>query len=237
MSSKDRLIVALDVDNGDKAINLVEQLARDVKLFKVGLELFSACGPDIVENIKERDCGVFLDLKLHDIPNTIARATARLVELGPFMFNVHALGGFEMMIKCAQAAREGAESLDLEKPKVIAVTILTSTDENGLKKVGINANIKDEVLSLAKLAKDAGLDGVVASAQEAKLIRQKLGRDFIIVTPGVRPAWAAPGDQKRVVTPKEAVACGADFIVIGRPIVEAESPVAAVREILKEIDS
>jgi len=228
MKHDNRLIVALDFESKYKALQAVDHLSPEVKLFKVGLELFSSCGPEIVGEIRKRGCEVFLDLKFHDIPNTVEKAARAVSGLGAFMFNVHALGGLDMMKRVKDAA--GAKS------KVIAVTILTSADENALKKCGINVNIEDEVMNLAALAKEAGLDGVVASAREASRIRKSLGKDFLIVVPGIRPASAASDDQKRVATPREAIEAGADYIVVGRPITAAANPLEEVREILKEID-
>ncbi len=236
MSNKERLIVALDVDTKEKALALVDKLKKDVKTFKVGSELFTSCGPEIVQEVHNRGCAVFLDLKFHDIPNTVARSAASAVKLGVFMFNVHTSGGADMMKKVAAAVSEEAKKLKAAKPKVIAVTVLTSMDENNLKKVGVGDNMEAQVLRLAKLAKESGLDGVVASAVEIKPIRAALGKDFIIVTPGVRPSWAAVNDQKRIATPKEAIDSGADFIVVGRPIIEADDPAEAARKVLKEIE-
>jgi orotidine-5'-phosphate decarboxylase len=235
MMPKDRLIVALDVDTKEKALNLVEKLKSEVKTFKIGSELFTSCGPDIVAAVKSKGCGIFLDLKFHDIPNTVAKSAVAATRLGVSILNVHALGGYDMMKKCAEAVAAEAKALKIAKPKVIAVTILTSTDENSLKKIGISDNMEKQVLKLAKLAKDASLDGVVASPSEVKLIRKELGEEFIIVTPGVRPVWAAVNDQKRITTPKEAVVNGASYIVVGRPIVEASDPLAAAKKVLEEI--
>jgi orotidine-5'-phosphate decarboxylase len=235
VNPKDRLIVALDVDSEEKAVELVEKLKNDVRFFKVGFELFSSCGPSIIKRIKETDSDIFLDLKFHDIPNTVSKAAVSVARLGVYMFNVHGLGGYEMMKKTAEDVEEEAQRLGIEKPKVIAVTVLTSMDEDSLKKVGINESIKDEVLKLARMAKDAGLDGVVASSVEAKMIRKELGKEFLIITPGVRPAGTAAQDQKRVATPGSAIKDGASFIVVGRPITEAKDPAAAAREIIKEM--
>ena len=228
MKHHNKLIVALDFDSKYKAIQSVEHLREDVKLFKVGLELFSVCGPEIIAEIRNMGCDVFLDLKFHDIPNTVEKAAHAVSGLGAFMFNVHALGGLEMMKRAKYAAGD--------KSKVIAVTILTSTDENALKKCGINVNIEDEVIKLAALAKEAGMDGVVASAKEASRIRKELGKDFLIVTPGIRPASAASDDQKRVATPREAIDAGADYKVVGRPVTGAPDPARAARDIIKEIE-
>ena len=236
MNPRDRLIVALDVDSQDKALALVEKLKNEVRFFKVGFELFSSCGPAIVERIKETGSDIFLDLKYHDIPNTVAKAAVSVTRLGVYMFNLHGLGGYDMMKKASDDVAIEAKRLGIEKPKIIAVTVLTSMDEDSLKKVGVNDNVKDEVLRLAKLAKEAGLDGVVASPVEAKMIRKELGPNFLIVTPGVRPAGAALNDQKRIATPKTAIEDGASFIVVGRPITEAKDPLRAAKEIIKEIE-
>lgn len=229
MRPQDRLIVALDFDTKEKALDAVDMLKQDVKLFKVGLELFSAAGRGIVEDIRKKRCEVFLDLKFHDIPNTVGRASAAVSGLGAFMFNVHALGGAEMMKRAKEAAGE--------RSKVIAVTVLTSMDENTLKRSGINVSIEEEVLKLAVLARESGLDGVVASAKEADMIRKKIGKDFLIVAPGIRPASAAANDQKRVATPREAISAGADYIVVGRPITGASDPAAAAKAMLREISA
>jgi orotidine-5'-phosphate decarboxylase len=237
MEPKDRLIIALDVDAAEKAIALAEKLKNDVRFFKIGFELFSSCGPSIVKEIAKSGGRIFLDLKFHDIPNTVSKAALSVTKLGVFMFNIHALGGYDMMKKTADAVKIEAQKLKVEPPKVLAVTILTSMDENALKKVGINDTMNQEVLRLAELTKSAGLDGVVASPSEARLIRERLGRDFLIITPGVRPSWAEAGDQKRVATPKEAVADGATYIVVGRPVTEAKDPAQAARKILEEMSA
>ncbi|MDP3729987.1 MAG: orotidine-5'-phosphate decarboxylase [Candidatus Omnitrophota bacterium] len=194
MTPKERLIIALDVDAKEKALSLVEKLKSEVKIFKIGSELFTSCGPDIVAAVKAKGCGIFLDLKFHDIPNTAAKSAAAAARLGVFILNVHALGGYGMMKRCAESVAMEAKILKIAKPKMIAVTVLTSMDENNLKKIGVNDNMGKQVLRLAKLAKDASLDGVVASPSEVKLIRKELGEEFIIVTPGVRPEWAAAND-------------------------------------------
>jgi orotidine-5'-phosphate decarboxylase len=236
MKANERLIVALDVDTGEKALSLVEKLKNDVKIFKIGSELFTSCGPKIVKDVKNSGREVFLDLKFHDIPNTVGKSASAAAKLGVFMFNVHALGGPDMMKKTIDAVTEEAKKLKITKPKVIAVTMLTSMDENSLKKIGVFDNMETQVLRLAKLAKESGLDGVVASPSEVKVIRKSLGNDFLIVTPGVRPSWAAVGDQKRIATPKEAIDNGADFIVVGRPVIEASDPAAAAKKVLEEIE-
>lgn len=235
MTAKERLIVALDVDTKEKAVALFEQLKNEVRFFKIGLELFTSCGPDIVREIRGKGCDVFLDLKFHDIPTTAAKAAASVTKLGACMINVHALGGHDMMKKCAEAVKMEATRLKMARPKIIAVTILTSMDQNALRNVGVGDNIQDEVLKLACLARNAGLDGVVASPEEAHMIRETIGQEFIIVTPGVRPAWSATDDQKRVATPKEAIDNGASFIVVGRPVTAASDPVEAARKIIREM--
>ena len=235
MTPNERLIVALDVDTKEKAIGLIKKLKGEVNIFKIGSELFTSCGPLIVEEAQKAGVKIFLDLKYHDIPNTVAKVAAAATRLGVFMLNVHALGGPDMMKKAAQSVADESGKLKIARPKLIAVTILTSMDENNLKKIGVSDNMENQVLRLAGLAKDSGMDGVVASPSEIKLIRKNLGKDFLIVTPGVRPSWAAIGDQKRVATPKEAIDNGADFIVVGRPIIEAPDPVVAARKILEEM--
>ncbi|MCM8760604.1 MAG: orotidine-5'-phosphate decarboxylase [Candidatus Omnitrophica bacterium] len=235
MGPKNRLIVALDVDTQKKALDLCDKLKGEVVAVKIGSELFSSCGPSVVEAVIKNGVKVFLDLKFHDIPNTVSKAVLSATRLGVFMVNVHALGGYEMMKKASESVMIEAQRMKIEKPKLIAVTILTSMDEKALKKVGIDDNINREVLRLAVLAKDAGLDGVVASPKETALIRQKLGKDFIIVTPGVRPTWTEAQDQKRIATPADAIRDGASFIVVGRPVIEAPDPAGAARRILKEI--
>lgn len=222
----DKLIVALDLDNLEKAEELVDKLYPKVKYFKVGSQLFTNCGPEIIKFIKRKKAKVFLDLKFHDIPNTVASAASLATRLEVDIFNLHACGGTEMMKAALTASEKEAEKLKIKRPKIIAVTVLTS------QKSSI-----EEVLKYASLAKQAGLDGVVASAQEAKAIREKMGKDFIIVTPGIRPgSFNKKDDQKRIATPKEAVENGADYIVVGRPIIEAENPVKVTDEILKEIN-
>lgn len=235
MKANERLIVALDVDTKEKALEIVETLKGDVRTFKIGFELFSSCGPLIVEEVKAAGCEVFLDLKFHDIPNTVAKAAAAVTQLGVFMLNVHALGGYDMMKKAAEAVGEAADKSRVKRPKVIGVTVLTSMDARALKNVGVADELEHEVLRLALLAEEAGLDGVVASSLEAKMLRGKVEKDFLIVTPGVRPSWAAKGDQKRIATPGDAVSFGADYIVVGRPITEADDMAAAARKVIEEI--
>jgi orotidine-5'-phosphate decarboxylase len=229
------IIVALDFDSREKAISLVEKVKGEINHFKVGLELFSRCGIEIVKEISDKNCRVFLDLKYHDIPNTVKSAAKVAVESGVWMYNIHALGGFEFMKSVAEFNREYAQKIGLERPLLIAVTILTSMGNEDLKQIGINIDVETEVLKLAELAKRAGLDGIVCSAREVKKIKETLGEDFLTVTPGIRPAWASKDDQKRIVTPADAVKLGTDYMVIGRPITRADNPEKVAKKILEEV--
>ncbi|WP_457567318.1 orotidine-5'-phosphate decarboxylase [Desulfurobacterium sp.] len=229
------VIVALDFPDANKAIKTVDRLKKKIKTFKVGLELFLRGGFNTVKEIHDRGCGVFLDLKFHDIPNTVCGAAKVAIENEVFMYNVHTLGGFEFLKKVADFNREYAEKMGVRRPLLIGVTILTSMDENDLKTIGIERDVESEVLKLAEMAKKAGLDGVVCSPKEIKLIKENLGEDFLTVTPGIRPTWAAKNDQKRIMTPSQAKQAGTDFIVVGRPITAAENMEEAAEKILKEI--
>jgi len=220
-----KVIIALDTQDEQKALDLVKLLKHRVSIFKVGLELFCSQGPNIVKKINGLGCKVFLDLKFHDIPNTVAGAARAAISTGAFMFNVHASGGREMMSKVRETVDNAGIS---EKPIVLAVTVLTSLDEGDLNDININKSPLDQVKTLALLTKETGLDGVVASPKEITAIREVVGQDFIIVTPGVRPAWAQVGDQKRIMTPAEALEAGADYIVVGRPVTAAPDPVEAL---------
>jgi orotidine-5'-phosphate decarboxylase len=235
LRAEERLIVALDFDSERGALEIVERLKGTVKTFKVGSELYASCGPGIVECIRKRNCAVFLDLKFHDIPTTVAKSVAAATRLGVSMLNVHASGGAEMMKAAAEALSLEARRSGLMPPKLIAVTVLTSLDRNGLKKVGMDGTIEKNVLRLARLAKASGLDGVVSSPHEIERIREELGEDFLIVTPGVRPSWAKSNDQKRIATPTEAILRGADYIVVGRPITGVENPAVACERIVEEM--
>ena len=222
--AKQSVLVALDVPTPEKALNLARQLENHVGGFKVGLELFCACGPQIVEQIgPER---TFLDLKYHDIPNTVAAVSRVAARMGTLLFNVHCLGGFEMM----RAAVEAAKS-ENAAAKVIGVTILTSHDSASLFNLGIEESPRQAVLRLAELAQKAGLDGVVCSALEILPVRAHCGDDFLLVTPGIRPRNSQLGDQKRVLTPSEALKAGADYLVVGRPITGAANPVLAAQKL------
>jgi len=232
-----KVIFALDVHTLEESRRFVRLLKDRVGLFKVGLELFTAFGKEAVQAVQEEGGHVFLDLKLHDIPNTVSRAAEEAVKLGVEMFNLHATGGLEMMRETADRCRKLAEKLGRPSPTILAVTILTSLDEGNLKEVGLAGPVQERVVRLAELAQRAGIDGVVASPQEIIPIRQRCGPRFIIVTPGIRPAFAEVGkdDQRRVMTAKEAIIAGADYIVIGRPIRLAPDPAAAMDKVLEEI--
>ena len=233
--ARKRLIFALDVDSFEKAQGWVDQLSGQVGLFKVGKQLFTRCGPKVIEMIRERGADVFLDLKYHDIPNTVAKAGVEACRLGVGMFNVHALGGLEMMQKTVEEVDAWCQQNKQPRPIMLAVTILTSSTEETLRAVGIDRPVTEMVPRLAMLTKEAGFDGVVASPKEVELIRAACGNDFFIVTPGVRPSFAAMDDQKRVTTPAEAISAGASHLVIGRPISAAANPAEAAQLILKEI--
>ncbi len=225
-----RVIVALDFSEAKSAFALVDRLDPGLCRLKVGKELFTAAGPALTETLVRRGFAVFLDLKYHDIPNTVASACKAAAALGVWMINVHALGGRAMM----QAARE-ALAMEKQPPKLIAVTLLTSMGERDLAEVGIDGSPQQGVLRLARLAKDSGLDGVVCSAQEAALLRRECGPAFCLVTPGIRPAQAGEDDQRRVMTPRAAIASGADYLVIGRPVTRAADPLQALEQINREI--
>ena len=231
-----KLIVALDVDDIGKARELFKSLNGVAGMFKVGMQLFTAVGPSIVREIVASGNRVFLDLKYHDIPNTVAGAGIEAARLGVSLFNVHASGGGEMMKRAAEAVAEVSEREGLRRPKIIAVTLLTSADAEVLKEIGINNNSTSQVSKLAELASKSGLDGVVASPLEVAEIRRAVGNpEFLIVTPGVRPLAAAANDQRRIMTPSDAILAGSNYIVVGRPIIESPDPVAAARAILSEI--
>ena len=234
--SDDRLIVALDVHTMDDVKALVSTLGDTVTYYKVGMELFYSVGPDVVRLLKEQGKHFFLDLKLHDIPNTVAGGLASLMGLGADIVNVHASGGYTMMKTAATKLHAAAAEQGIPCPKIIGVTVLTSMNEDDWKKLGETEPMADRVTRLAKLAKAAGLDGVVASPQEAAGIREACGDDFLIVTPGVRPSGASVDDQSRIATPAQALKNGATHLVIGRPIRAAKDPKAAALSILKEMN-
>ncbi len=231
------LVVALDVETGEQALALVEKLRGLAGMFKVGKQLFTAEGPSIVRRIRELGEQVFLDLKFHDIPNTVAKAGIEATRLGVRMFNLHALGGRQMMAGTVAAVKEAAERWGVKPPIILGVTVLTSHNEETLAEVGISRSVKDEVISLATLCDAAGMDGVVASGLEIAPIRTAIKREgFVILIGGVRPAGSAHDDQSRVLTPGEAMRAGASYLVVGRPITAAPDPVAAAQKIIEEIE-
>ena len=234
-SNADRIIIALDVPTKDEGIDLVGRL-QAARTFKVGLELFTAEGPALFRPLKVLRKDIFLDLKLHDIPNTVAGAVRSAMAHGVQMMTLHASGGREMMAKAAETARAAAASSGSPKPLLLGVTVLTSLKGADLDEVGQGADPASQVLRLAGLVKSAGLDGVVCSPQEIEVLRREYGRELVIVTPGIRPVWAAAQDQKRIMTPAEAVAKGADYLVIGRPITGAPAPNEAFLRIVEELD-
>lgn len=228
MNPKDRLIVALDVDNKERAQVLVDELGPHVGMFKVGKELFTAEGPQIVRSLVEGGGKVFLDLKFHDIPNTVAKAVGTAAQLGAFFVTLHITGGRAMLEAAASA-------LPAEGTQLLGVTVLTSHTDATLMETGMRGTVVETVRQLAQLARESGIDGVVCSPHEIALIRETAGDDMLIVTPGIRPKGAAKGDQARVTTPGEALRLGCDYIVVGRPITEAASPSDAAKAIVDEL--
>ena len=235
-SMRERLIVALDVDSLEQAQDLVRLLAGEVGMFKIGKQLFTHAGPQAVRLIQDLGGEIFLDLKFHDIPNTVAKAAIEATRLGVKMFNVHASGSLEMMVTTVKEVERVCRQEKRRRPIMLAVTVLTSLNQDDLKRLGVELKVADQVVRLALLTKEAGMDGVVASPQEVSDIREACGRRFVIVTPGIRPADGARNDQQRVMTPTDAVRGGVDYIVVGRPIVEAQDPLAAARAIVAEME-
>lgn len=235
--AKDKLIVALDVDSAGEARRLFDALREDAGMFKVGSRLFTSAGPDFVRGLVREGARVFLDLKFHDIPNTVAGACREAVRLGVALFNVHAAGGGEMLRRAAEATNDEAARLGVSKPSLIAVTVLTSADARTLEETGVRAeSVEAQVRRLARLADASGLDGVVASPHEIAVVRDAVSRTpFLVVTPGVHPTANAYEDQKRVMSPSEAVRAGADFIVVGRAILNADDPSRAARAVAGEM--
>lgn len=235
-SMRERLVIALDLDSLDEAQNLVRLLSEDVGMFKVGKQLFTHAGPQAVRLIQELGGEIFLDLKFHDIPNTVAKAAIEATRMGVKMFNVHASGSLEMMRLTVKEVERVCRQEKRRKPIMLAVTVLTSLSQDDLKRVGVDGKVEDQVVRLALLTKEAGMDGVVASPHEVADIRKACGRRFVIVTPGIRPADATRNDQQRVMTPAGAIRAGVDYIVVGRPILEANNPVNAARAIVAEME-
>ena len=233
-----KIIVALDVPTPELALELVKKLSPLVGTFKIGSELFTSAGPEIVRQVKAAGTGVFLDLKFHDIPNTVAGAAREAARLGVLMFNVHASGGHTMMAAAAKGAAAAAKELGVRRPIALAVTLLTSLDRAALgRELGVATSVEGHVLHLARMAAEAGLDGCVASPNEIAALRTTHGPAWVIVTPGVRPAGSAAGDQFRIATPRAAARAGAHYLVVGRPITGAPDPAAAAATILQEIGS
>ncbi|MEN6349184.1 MAG: orotidine-5'-phosphate decarboxylase [Syntrophomonas sp.] len=238
MQAKDRIILALDVDTQDEALELVKNLAPYVGAFKVGMQLFNSSGPGIVKQINDLGGRVFVDLKFHDIPNTVAAAGRVMTRLNCAMFNVHAAGGREMMSRLTAEIREEAAALGVEVPLTLAVTVLTSISQQELEEEMFvsGLTVKELVVKWAEMAQKAGIGGVVCSPREIEAIRQACGPDFKIVTPGIRPAWSEKNDQKRITTPRQALDLGADYMVIGRPITQAGDQVKAAQRIIAELE-
>ncbi len=235
---KEKICAALDVDSMDEAVRLVDMLSPYVGVFKVGAHLFATGeGKRIIDCINARNSKIFLDLKYHDIPNTVANTAKVACGLGVYMFNVHATGGAAMMGAVAKAVREESRKTGKTRPKVLAVTVLTSISGDELQgELKVSLPLEEYVAHLARLAEKSGLDGVVCSPNEIEIVRRACGKDFLVVTPGIRPAWSvSKDDQKRVLTPAEAIKRGADYIVVGRPIIKADDPVEAAKKLLEEI--
>ena len=234
-SIRDRIIVALDVDSAEKAREITRELAGQVWAFKVGLQLFTLAGPEFVRELIADGHKIFLDLKFHDIPNTVAKASVEAARLGIWMFNVHAAGGSEMMKRAVDEVNNVCTTQHIERPLMIAVTVLTSSNAETLSETGLNGEVNEQVVRLARLAESSGVDGVVASPREVTAIRAAITRqNFLTVTPGIRPETATNDDQKRVTTLRQALAGGSDYAVIGRPISQAADRVAAVEQIVAE---
>ncbi len=236
MSSADKLIVALDVPDREAALAIVLAVRPRVRRFKIGLELYTACGPDLIREIQDGGNRIFLDLKFHDIPNTVARAAVQVARLGVDMFTIHLSGGLLMARRVADELQAHCDIRRINRPRVLGVSVLTSLTSEDQQQLGITRTIVEQVLSLADLAAQAGLDGIVASPHEVRAIRAATGRNLLIVTPGIRPSGSPTDDQARSSTPREAVSAGSDFLVVGRPIVNANDPLAAAEAILMQMD-
>jgi len=235
--ARDRLVLALDVNTMEEARELVTELKDYVGVFKVGLQLYTSVGPDIIKMIQDEGREIFFDGKFHDIPNTVAKASANLVKHGATFFNVHITGGSKMISTCLKLSRETAKSCGLPRPTVLGVTLLTSFGQKTLtEELLINRNIDDYVSQLAKVAKESGLDGIIASATDVPKIKKACGEDFIILCPAIRPTWSVVNDQIRVVTPKDAIKAGVDYLVVGRPITSAKDKVSAAKLVIDEME-
>jgi orotidine-5'-phosphate decarboxylase len=234
--AKSRLIFALDVASMKEAESLVKTLAREVGLFKIGKQLFLHAGPPVVRMVRDKGGDVFLDLKFHDIPRTVAKAAAEATRMGVRMFDLHASGSLAMMQQTVSEVNRVCRNEQLRRPKILAVTVLTSLTRDDLRRVGVAAGVENQVVRLARLARQASMDGVVASPLEIGRIRKECGRGFLIVTPGVRSSKSGWDDQKRVLTPEQAIASGADYIVVGKPIRDAKDPQVAARDIVAEME-
>jgi len=231
-----RLIFALDVATVPEALELVQLLRNEVGMFKIGKQLFLHAGPDVVREIKRQGADVFLDLKFHDIPRTVAKAGAEATRLGVRMFDLHASGSVSMMRQTIAEVNKVCRTEHVVRPKLLAVTVLTSLNQQDLKRLGVRSGVENQVVRLAKLAREAGMDGVVASPHEVARIRKECGRKFLIVTPGIRPPRGAMDDQKRGMTPEAAVRAGANYLVVGSPIRDAADPIAAARSIVAAME-
>ena len=229
-SARDRVFIALDVASAEEARRLIDSLEGEATSFKIGLQLFCSAGSGLVEELAGRGLNIFLDLKFHDIPNTVAGAIRSVSALGASLVNIHCSGGIEMLRAARVAVKAGS------RPALIGVTVLTSLDDDDLRSLGIAHTTEGQALLLARMAKEAGLDGVVCSPREVGFLRAELGENFLLVTPGIRPAWAAKGDQKRITTPAQAMRDGASALVIGRPVTGADDPAAAMRLVLGEME-
>lgn len=237
-SAKERIILALDVDTMEEAEKLVEELKDYTGYFKVGLQLFTSCGFKPIEMIKEHGAKAFFDGKFHDIPNTVARACVNLLNHGVDFYDVHTSGGSKMLSTTVKLSKEYAKKYNMPEPTIIGVTLLSSFGQKTLTtELGVDKSLEEYVLNLAEVAKEVGLDGVLASASEAKEIRKHMGEDFVIICPAIRPTWSVVDDQIRVVTPTDAIKAGVDYMVVGRPVTQAENKISAIKLIIAEIEN
>lgn len=232
---KNPIICALDSKNRDYILAMAKEIGPQLGAVKIGLEAVMACGLDVVDALTKQHIPVFLDLKFHDIPNTVAQSVSAVIKRKPSILTIHASGGQAMMEAAVEAVEEASRRLKIDRPIVVAVTALTSLDQQDLKDIGVSRSAEEHVVALAQLAKKSGVDGVVCSAQEAALVRQACGDKFVIITPGIRPSGAAEGDQKRVMTPSKAIENGANLLVVGRPITQASDPLAVCRDLVNEV--